>query len=327
MKTANIHGWLKRSLWSLALLGVLLISFHRPVLRAVVDRAGLYYADKNGYELDWQIRGSIISDLSVSNLRLIGPQDGTIRSLHVNRASVQINLWRLLTQGPVEGILSVFVADATIEADTRKSPKSDSRNSGPSIPELWLQRLDLQNINVRIHTIDGAFVLQGFTLLLDESKAGKVQIAELVLPGSKARFVEVSGKSEIHERSLVLSDLVITPDVTISRLMMDFRQLKTDSLPFEAVVRSGQATLESFGRIDNFTSGPSIDLTLKVNQMAHSELDRWVGLPDEFSWVIDSAIGHIKGALDEPLKLRAELTLAASEIRAKTMHFQRLVTR
>ena len=328
MKPANLLRWLKLGLWGVFWVGVLLIFIHRPLLRATLNWAGHHFAEKSGYTLDWQIQGSVISDLTIQNLHLTGSPDKPIQLIQLGHASVNLSVWKILTEGVGHGVLSVSLADAQMELNaTPSSSKAKSPNSAGPLPDIALPRLDIKNINARVITPDGVILLREFSLLLDETKNGKIEIAEFRLPKPDLHFTDVGGKTELRDWSVTLTDFIVTPELKIPKLMVDFEKLQEGSIPFEALVHSGGATLETEGSVDSLAQNPTLDLSFAINQMPHSELSRWVKIPSHLSWTIDSASGQVSGEMTNPLNLQAELTLAASEIRAFGMHFRKVATR
>jgi hypothetical protein len=327
MKPPQQRRWVKRGLFALLTVFVLMVVAHRPLLRVAVNWAGQHYAAKNGYQLEWQVSGSIISDLSVSDGRLIGESGARIKMLEWRKASFDYSLWGLLTKGLAEGAHRVALKDVSIEVDARPRTDVPNKKASPALPDIWLQSLDLQNINARVITGEGDVVLEEFTLLLDDTKPGTVSLDALALPAAGLQFRDVRGGAEFHERKVTLLNLVISPDVKVPSFALDLENVRTGTLPFELAVQSGQGSIECSGRVDDLMTRPVIDLKLSIIDLAHTEIARWVQIPKKLSWVIDSAVGQVSGVLADPLRLRAELALTVSDIGAADMHFVRLAGR
>lgn len=280
MKASKPRRWLRRGLWALLMLVVLTLMMHRPLLRLAVDWAGRHYAAASGYQLAWQVSGSMTNDLSVSDMRVTGVPNAAIQQIRWRQALVDYSLWEIITQGFAQGVHGLTLADASIELDLRpasgaKTPSAQPSKPSVGLPDIWLQHLELRNINARIITGDGDIVLRGFTLLLDEAKTGTFAIEELTEPATGLHLTAVHGRTEVKGRTVILTDLVFTPEVDVPRFTVDLQHWREGALPFELLAHSGKATIESSGRVDDSTTSPSVDLTLALSLLAHTDVARW----------------------------------------------------
>lgn len=314
----------RRGLWTLFVLVLIMIVAHRPLLQVGVGWWGRHYAAKKGYTLEWQISGSVISDLTVNNLRLEGPEDAVVKQIHWGRASVDIGLWNVLRGGFVESLRRFTLKDASIVVDARPPSAPQAPRAPSALPDVWLQRLDLTNLNARILTQKGDVVLRGFTLVLDDTKPGELKIDELTQTAAGRHVASVHGITEVKGSRVIITNLVIAPDFDVPLLSVDLQYLRDGSVPFEIAARSGQAAVESSGRVDDIAGRASLDLTLALTEIAHSDVARWMSLPMDTSWLVESAKVRVKGPLDEPQKLDATLSLSASNIHSSDVHIESL---
>lgn len=328
-KLAKPCRWLRRGLWALLMLVVLMIMLHRPLLRLAVGWVGQHYAAANNFQLAWKVTGSMTSDLSVGDMLISGAPNSAIRQLQWRRASVDYSLWEMITQGFAKGVHGLTLADANIElvlplASGAKPHGAKPVQSSAGLPDIWLRQLDLRNINARIITGDGDIVLRGFTLLLDETKTGTLEIEDLTVPATGLHLSAVHGKTEIKGRTVILTDLVFTPDMDVPRFTMDLLHWQKGSLPFQLLAHSGKATIKSSGRVDDLSTSPSLDVTLALSQLAHTDVARWMKLPKDTTWMIESAELRVIGPLAKPQMLNGTLALAASDIHAANVHCDHL---
>ena len=84
-KPRKRRRWLRYTLWTLLGLIVLAALFHRPLLVLVVEYAGGRVATSQGLELEWDVKGSILGDVSISNFKT----KGTGEKPWLKRADVQ----------------------------------------------------------------------------------------------------------------------------------------------------------------------------------------------------------------------------------------------
>ncbi len=221
------------------MLALLLVVFHRPLLRWALDDGARYFAKKAGYQLDWTVAGSILDELSLNNIQVSGPEKSPVQKISWKKFEADYSLWELLRKGPGEFLHSLTLADADIVIDGRTPPdqKPAEASKGGAPPAFWIGHLDLRNINARIITDQGDIILRGFTLILDEQKPGELAIEELIVPSANLHLTQVHGKTEVRDRRITITDLNVMEGVTLSSLMVGLKDLHSGFVPFGTELR------------------------------------------------------------------------------------------
>jgi len=307
--------WTKRLLLAFLILLVLLVVFHQPILRWVVGFAGEYGAKKAGYSLKWDVGGSILSDLSLKNVEIEGPL-GTIK---FGGTHLRYDLWKFYKEGMGSLLQDFEMADAHIEIDVttkpdkpKPPPKDPKKAGGP--PDVWVGRVNLQNVNARVRTDGGDIVIGGLNLLLDPNQPGALQADQIIVPSAKLTLADVKGNTRVEGRAITFTDLILMPDLSFPLLKVDVAKLREGGLYYDLAANSGEGKILSAGEV--LLGHPlKLDVTLKLQRLAHTEIARWAPLPPDLAWMIDDAHLALKGSPTLPRSLTTDLKLKASGIR------------
>lgn len=317
--------------WVLAALGVLFLAvviFHRPLLHWTVDYAAQWYANKTGMKLEWDLSGSVVSDFAVEKVKVSGPiANGVNAEITSHRVAASYNLWQLLRGETGAFLDKVELADTDVSLDLRHPgpAKEKPASAEKKIPDFWVKAIHLKNINLRLQMPGGDLVLRGFTLMMDEGEAGVVTLDELSLPGSQpTHFTDVRGKTLMGDHELEITDLVLQPDVVVSRLKVDLRNLTAGAAMAELAARIGQAALTAKADVKELQGKPDLDAQVTLLRFGTGELSRWMPMPNGISGFVDSLNIAFKGPVAEPTKIEAHITAHASDLKTKGFNAEKL---
>ncbi|WP_075087698.1 DUF748 domain-containing protein [Verrucomicrobium spinosum] len=308
--------WLKRVLLGITALVLLVVIFHRPLLRWGVDWGAHHFAGKAGYQLDWQLDGPVITGFKLGDVRVVGPQGAVLQSIELKNAGAEYNLVKLLSRGGGRFVDRFEISDAVVVLDLRnQKPRTEPLPSTQrkSLPDVWLDDLALRNVTVRAITQDGEILLKNLTLVLKQGQTGELRIEELVVPQRSLHIEQVRGNTALQDRWIRLQDLQVMPDLTIQKLAVNLSQLREGDLPLELELSSGTSRLQTKGSLKGVgRENLSLDLDLTVDQLEDGELRRWVALPVGMTWQVNRLAGHVSGLPGEPHSLTADLALHAT---------------
>jgi len=102
-------NWRRRVLIGLGICGGLLLIFHRPLLLGLGHRIALHYAAKENLKLEFQLEGSVFTNLIVRNLHAASTGASDVESIDVDLARIDYGLFTLLRHG-----LSTAIKNAVI---------------------------------------------------------------------------------------------------------------------------------------------------------------------------------------------------------------------
>ena len=313
---SRFRRWLKRALWSLAVLVVLLVAFHRPILRFAADWGVRRLADQAGYELEWELGGGFLSDVSVKRLRLKGAPSSALTGIEWSNATAEYSLWNLFRKGPSEFLSTLKLDGVRVELDLRSGrvPPPDRPEAGrESMESMWIGRLELHDANARILSDAGETLVRGLSLVIDEHAPGYLIIEEILMPSPRPHLTHVRGKTNITGRTLGISNLVITTEVMVPRLELGLGALNEGTIPLRLEVRSGEGTLQVAGVVDKAWDEPTLDLSLTLHHLDHTDVRRWITLPADMTWHVDDAEIQVRGPPRSPPRGRRASRSAAPD--------------
>ena len=324
---SRFRRWLKRALWSLAVLVVLLVAFHRPILRFAADWGVRRLADQAGYELEWELGGGFLSDVSVKRLRLKGAPGSALTGIEWSNATAEYSLWNLFRKGPSEFLSTLKLDGVRVELDLRSG-----RVPPPDRPEawresMWIGRLELHGANARILSDGGETLVRGLSLVIDEHAPGYLIIEEILMPSPRPHLTNVRGKTNITGRTLGISNLVITTEVMVPRLELGLGALNEGTIPLRLEVRSGEGTLQVAGVVDKAWDEPTLNLSLTLHHLDHTDVSRWITLPADMTWHVDDAEIQVRGPPRSPQKLSVNFSLNAADLQLAGVRLDSLQTR
>lgn len=318
-RKSRFWRWLKRGFLVLFGLLILAVVFHRQLLQWGLNWGATHFAQRQGFTLEWELEGSMLSDLKVRALKVRGPENSTVVNIDMKDALLRYNLWKLWREGPGGFLEEIRLSGATIEADIRTRidtpvpPPRVKRNKPP--PDIWVNRINLQNVNALIHTDEGDIVLKGLNLLIDEHEPGSLRIEEFVLPSANLHVYDVEGRTMVKDRRLSIANLRLDPNVTVPLLYVDVKDLHQGAMEYQLDVQSGKGTFSSKGRVEGVGTEPAVNSTVRITNMAHTEVARWTKLPEGFATTVVLADIKVKGRPQWPRQLDAEVVLQVSGVR------------
>lgn len=311
-----IWRWVRRGLVGMALLALLGVIFHRPLLQFALNNLVPPLAKQMGYDLQWRVDGSVTSDLELRDIRLTGPANSPLTSVTLHEGNFKYDLWQLWQQGADRFLHQLHLSDAEVELDLRRAVSASSTETlAPpakrKVPEIRVDDIRLHNINVLLHQNQGDIVLKSLTLELIEGSKGQFAIGQLTLPDGR-QFVDVKGTTELHGRELTFTDLTLLPNLVVQRLQADLANLPNGPIPFDLSIASGAAKIAATGSISGIDDEISATATIQIDQLSRSHLAQFVTLPESPDWIAEHLILKTKGPFLRPDLMQADLTLEAS---------------
>ena len=223
--------WLRITGETLAVLVVLLLIFHRPILLGVGRAAANHFARQANLKLDCRLEGTVFTGLVIRNLHVVPTGPTIVESIDVDYLRADYNLIDLARGGVSELVKTVEVRNAKVILDPAKaSVKANVPPDQPlSLPKVFPDRLKLTDINVIMRGPPQDFVLQGLDLDLDPKNPGELRIAKLQLPTVPA-WAKISGRTSYENKNLVLQDLVLDEGNRFRLIAIDASHIRSNAL-------------------------------------------------------------------------------------------------
>jgi hypothetical protein len=338
--------WLWRVVkWGLLLLLVLII-FHRPILRFGVDKGAKHFAGNMGMEMQWDVDGSVVGGMDLRNVKVTGSAEAPVKSLTAKRIYLDYSVPRIFNDGVGQFVDEVVLEDVDLDLDPSKFPKSPEEKKEPSAPpKLKLPKVRLANVNVRVRQPGGDLVLRGLNFTLNRDAQGVLSFDELQLPGKDAMLLSnVKGTTETVGEKFTLKSLTVLPDLNVQSLTVDLNGLPERKLAFDATlqvpggviteqrgagaepakVTVGHGTVEAKGSLEGLGGDMTVNAQLKLAALNPATLAPWVKLPHDLAWQVEEITANVQGRADKPRELQATLALNGSGIRAGTIRLDRV---
>lgn len=302
--------WLKRIGLSLLVIFVLLAVFHRPIFfegtRYFVVRA----AKQQNLDLDYEMSGSIFTTLTIHNLKGVPTEPGPIQRLEIGTVDLQYSLWGLVRNGLPALLQTVVVKDVFVEVTPGEPPPPPKQEEPQQLkfPALFPETLMIENINFLSHAPSGDTVLAGlyFTLLPD--RPGIFKIDTLDIPGVR-RWTGISGHTTFRDRNLLLTDLVIGPEIALHRFNLDASQLEKSELglALEGTFFGGATTIQA--RIADLNATNRMSVTAGVAGISFTAVSDYLNLDLPVRGELQSFHLIFAGEPEKPIGWSGEITI------------------
>lgn len=330
--------WLKRLLWTGFWLLLVLIVFHRPILRFTVNHVARYVAGSGGMDLKWSVDGSVVNGIDLRDIEVTGKPGAPVIHLKAGRIFADYSLWRAVSEGPGQFVDEVVLEDVDLDLDPDKFPASDPNKpkSEPAAPpRVKLPSVRLKNVNVRVRQRGGDIVVRGLNFTLNRNSEGVFEFDELQLPNQPA-LTNVKGTTERGDETLTLKSLILMPEVNVRSLVVDLQHLAERRIDLNAAltipggvlterlaagggrsrVIEGSGDVVLTGSIEGLGKELKAKADLKIATLNQTTVAPWVRLPADLEWSVEEIDFTVNGPVNDPRMLKAAFHLNASGIRA-----------
>jgi hypothetical protein len=285
---------------ALLLLLLLLVALaHRPVLQALLERGLQFAAARQGFVLQVQVSGNLLTRCSLENLSLV-PKPGAptpLEGLSVRRAAFEYSPVRLLFRGADRCLSAVAVDGVELRLSGFPEPvqSQDPRAQAPDrwrkillgLPLFWTDRVSFSQVNITGSDPQTGFTLRGGALTALPGVSGVLAVESLRLPGG-GEPVAIRATTSFTNRRFILKGLRLTPALELSRLELDAsgRSQGAAKLQVEAICGTGRLAAQ-------LEAGPlNWLLHAEASQIKASDLSESLGkvaekLPDLVSARVD----------------------------------------
>ncbi len=329
--------WWKRLLAGLGIFVLLLVILYRPIIFAVVKFAAHKVGAKEHLQIDFDISGSIFTNLRIDNLRVVPTAPGPVEKASVGLLELHYNLLTLARHGLNSAFIeSVALHDVDAVYDPSKSPPSPPKKKEPfSLPPLPLPgKLSLRNINflMRPDTPEGAhatgqnaaasalvpapaspavaaatesaasqgLLVSGLTLELDPARNGELRLGELRIPGGPD-LTNVTANTSYRDRNLQLTDVNLAPEIHLRLLGINGSKLEQQFLDVALDadrLLGGNADITL--NIHGIDVPPDVKLALDINALSVPTLLRFLKLDLPLAGTLDKFHVDFTGNTDRP---------------------------
>lgn len=334
---SRLWKWAKRILWAGLGLVLVLVIFHRPLLRFALERVAPPLAKSAGLELSWEVDGTVVGGVNLTEIKVTGDASAPLQKLTARRVKADYSLWDFFKKGAGQFVHEVILDDVDLVLDTTKFPPPVENDEAPSAPpEVSLPVLRLHNVNARVILADGEVVLRGLNFTIEPGGSGVFEFTALKLPGTLPAMKSVKGTTLAEAAKLTLQSLQLMPDLKVEELSVDLNELEKSKLAFTAALTvpggtmsdslaagggnqrtsTGNGEVKLTGSLESFDKSPVLNATAMLTMLTPATLKPWVELPPDLNWSVPEITATVNGDVNSPRTLKAVLTAKAAGIAA-----------
>jgi hypothetical protein len=292
---------------------VLAAVFHEALLLALLRHGGPVGAEMAGVKLTWEVEGSVMRDLKLTNIAASGLM---IEKAKVGEFSAAYDPRAALTD--VVKRIALKQVDAVV--DLRKLPKSEALPEKPveasqePPPLVWPEVIDIENVNASVTLADGKLLtIRGLTLRIGAGMPGVFECAEFKLEPGDLRVAGVKAAVEWKKRELTIRGLDLPYGAKLGALTVDLREWEEDSASVKVAAGLGNASVMVAALAKGIFGGA---LQTKAEMSVKNFTSQDWKMPEGVAFGPVNAEVHAEGDPTMPMKLRVDGQFDVADVRA-----------
>lgn len=287
--------------------------FHEALLRALLRHGGPVGAEMAGVKLSWQVEGSVMRDLKLTNITASGLM---IEKASVGEFSAAYDARAALT----DVVKRIALRNVEAVVDLRKLPKSETVQEKPveaskePPPLVWPEVIDIENANASVTLADGkVLTIRGLTLRIGEGMPGVFECAEFKMEPGDLRVSGVKAAVEWKKRELTIRGLDLPYGAKLGALTVDLREWEKDAASVKVEAGLGNASVMVEALATGIFGGA---LQTKADvKVANFTSQDWK-MPEGLVFGPVNAEVHAEGDPTMPMKLRVDGKVDVTDVRA-----------
>jgi TamB, inner membrane protein subunit of TAM complex len=277
-------GWKRRAKIALAIFGVLVLIFHRPLLQGLVRRIAIHFAANEHLKMDFRLEGNVFTGITVRNFHAVATGPSDIESIDAEFAHGDYSLWRLLRHGPTDAFNNIEVRSAHFVLNPDGTPPK----VGPAKPGRKItlpgiiptERLRLSDVDLVVRNQPQDFVMQHVDIDLNPRTPGELHIEKLQLPTAPA-WSKLSAPVSYANSNVLIRDLVLNKDERIRTLKVDASRVRSGILTIEVDSEMGAGKLSGSLVMREAGASLSTETHLVAENVTVEALNKYFGWPED----------------------------------------------
>jgi hypothetical protein len=273
--------WRQRAAIAVAVLCLLLIIFHRPLLLSFGHWLALHYAAKENLKLAFRIEGNVFTNLTIRNLHATPTGPSPVESIDADFVHADYSLLGLARHGFSNFLRGVEVRSARVVLDPSKAKhKPRPPNQRDELPSLFPERVRLADATLIIKDRPHDWVIEHADVDLNPRNPSDLRIARLQLPPGQ-NWSNVSAQSSYSNRNLILRDLVLSGD-RIHSINLDASQIGAKKLAINLDSEIGGGKISGSITFSETVSSLNSEVHLLAEKVDAAALNKYATLPEGF---------------------------------------------
>jgi hypothetical protein len=318
--------WCKRLFFVFLFLLVVLVTFHRPIIRGLITWIGPQAAATLDLPLSWQVQGSLWGDFKFVNIETGGGEGHWLPVAKIGELSADYD-WRLLKNKDFEHAVNrVTLHDVEAEVDLRKLPpgkepgvpEPKAEKTGQMPPIVWPRTVDIKNVNATVTLADGGrVIIRGLTLQMGEGMPGIFECRELRREPGDLVLENVRADIIWEPRRITLQNLTLPKAVVMERLVVDLHGMweNQTSAAVELLAKLGAASFEMQATASGLLKPPLlVQAEVQARELRSEELQT-LGLPMNVFFENGSLDLQAAGDPTAPIQMGGEMKMSLANLR------------
>ena len=308
-------NWRRRALIALGIFGGFFLIFHRPLLLGLGHRIALHYAAKENLKLEFQLEGSVFTNLIIKNLHAASTGPSDVESIDVDLARIDYGLFTLLRHGISTAIKNADVHSARIVMNPAKDPlrpRPPNPKKKIDLPDIFPERLHVADATIIVRNRPHDFVAEHVAADLDPSRSGEIKVEKLQFVGGQT-WLKLSAPATYANRNLIVRDIVLADNERFRSVHIDASQIAARKLAinFDYTVNAGNIS----GSVKLHEAQTSLETNVRIRgvKVPVDAINKFAALPE--GWMrgqMEKFDVDLSGLLSSPAtwngSLAAELT-------------------
>jgi autotransporter translocation and assembly factor TamB len=299
-------------------LGILILAaiiLYQPIIFGLAQFFAQGFAQSQKLDLRFRIRGSIFTDLFLEDVHLSAlpeNQSFPVEKLDAGIVGAKYRIWNFFKKDfrEIIDLIQLKDVDVVLRPGTPTSPPPQEKPAGPlRIPPIIPKRIDIQNVNVRIHQKPDDLVVQGFNLDFGQDRQGKLTLSQLEVP-PLGKWSNLQAQLAEQQGVISLRGLQLAPLLAIDDLGLNLSRLNESDLGIALRGNLLEAPLEAQLRFHQNQTDSSVLLRLKNLDLTKTK--SLIALP--WRGVVSQVEASISGDLQRPETWSGPVQLQASRL-------------
>ena len=306
--------WLKYLFRGLLVLLVLVLVFYQQIFFGIAQLVAQEIAKSQAFSLQFKIHGSIISSLSIEDLRLRRFPSNTklpLERVDAKRIVLRYNLFSLLKKDFLNVIELVELKDADIVIRPTSEPLQKNPN-GLRIPVVLPKKIDVQDVNFSVRNEGGDLEVNNFALEFQQGSEGTLGCESLRIPGVGA-WNQVRAGLSYNDSKLALTGLVLEPILDVHQLQIDLSGSEEGQYRMTLDAKALGSSVAASASYRQPAEQPSIEATVNVIGLELGQIKKVWTIP--ISGSIPKIEARLSGEIDRPSSFSGSFSVGANGIR------------
>jgi TamB, inner membrane protein subunit of TAM complex len=276
--------WRRRALVALAILGGLVLIFHRPLLLGVIHRIALREAAKKNLKLEFQLEGTVFTNFTIRNLHAHPFGSSDVESIDLDLARVEYGLFTLLRDGISSAIKNVDIHSIRVAMNPAQAPlrpRPPNPKKKIELPDIFPERLHVADATIVVRNRPHDFVAEHVAVDLDPSRAGQIKVAKLQLVGGQT-WVDLATPATYANRKLVVRDLILADNERFQSITVDASEIGARKLAIASDYRISDGNLVTSVGVREAQGSLETNVRITGARVPLDVLNKFFALPEDW---------------------------------------------